>query len=238
MAKLLLVEDDTNLRHSLAEFLGAEGFEVWQAESVGNAREKLQEKPDVVILDWMLGNASGVDLLAEWRRQGVTCPVVMLTAKTELVDKVLGLELGADDYLTKPFAPRELLARLRVQLRRAAPAVAESFLQHSGIRLDVLNKEVRYQGRQIELTKLEYLLLKTFLENPGRIFSREELLNQVWGYDRYPTTRTIDTHVLQLRQKFEPELFETVRGMGYRFAKTWHSPDIADRLIRESARRT
>ncbi len=216
MATLLLVEDDKNLRHSLSEFLSAEGFKVLEAEGSNCARALLQEQPDLVILDWMLSGESGIDLLSEWRREGRRNPVLMLTAKTGLVDKVLGLELGADDYLTKPFEPRELLARIRVQLRRSqAPVV--SFLSHSGIRLDTVKKEVLFHEMRVDLTKMEFLLLKTFLENPSKVFSREELLNQVWGYENYPTTRTIDTHVLQLRQKFDPTFFETIRGMGYRF---------------------
>lgn len=216
MPKLLLVEDDRNLRVSLAEFLAGEGLDIWQAADVTEARALMQRGPDLAVLDWMLAGASGIDLLKEWRRAGNACPVVMLTAKSDLVDKVLGLELGADDYLTKPFEPRELLARLRVQLRRAG-AAPEACLSHSGIRLDDVKKEVRFRGRALDLTKMEFHLLKLFLENPRRVFSRDEILNQVWGYDHFPTTRTVDTHVLQLRQKLDPSYFETVRGMGYRF---------------------
>ena len=219
MAKLLLVEDDLNLRESLAGFLGGEGFRVNVAASAGEARARIDERPEIIVLDWMLGPESGVDLLAEWRRQGIACPILLLTAKSDLVDKVLGLELGADDYLTKPFEPRELLARLRVQLRRKAPTV-EARLRHSGIELDGVEKRVWFHGENVEMTKMEFRLLKTFLENPARVFSREELLNQVWGYDHFPTTRTVDTHVLQLRQKLDPSFFETVRGMGYRFQGT------------------
>lgn len=216
MIRLLLVEDDPNLMESLASFLRFEGFEVIQAFSLAEGRVRMAESPRLVILDWRLGDGQGVELLKEWREKAIFCPVILLTARTELIDKVLGLELGANDYVTKPFEPRELLARIRVQLRHQTPEV-EVTLEGAGISLCVKTREVRWNGQPVALKKMEFELLKVFLENPDKVFSRDELLNTVWGYDNYPTSRTIDTHVLTLRQKFGDQPFETIRGIGYRF---------------------
>ena len=213
---LLLVEDDVNLSSSLKELLESENFKTTCSRDLKNARKEMKAAPDAVVLDWHLPDGQGIDLLREWRNSGNQTPVLLLTAKSDVVDKVLGLELGADDYLTKPFEPRELLARLRVQLRKSN-INNEHVVESGPIRLDFRNKEVSYLGKIVDLTKMEFQLLQLFLENPKQVFSREELLNQVWGYENYPTTRTIDTHVLQLRQKFEPSFFETIRGMGYRY---------------------
>lgn len=215
MSQVLLVEDDLNLQKSLSEFLRGEGYEVSTTGSFEEALTKSPKRFEAIILDWMLNGKSGIDLLKKWRREGEETPVILLTAKSDLVDKILGLELGADDYLTKPFEPRELLARIRVQTRKAASTL--SVPTSSRIRLNPDTKEVKFDETPIELTKMEYHLLKLFIENPNKVFSRDELLNQVWGYDSYPTTRTVDTHILQLRQKLSPELFETIRGMGYRY---------------------
>ena len=220
MIRLLLVEDDDRLAASLGDYLANEGFEVCRAGTVAQARRDLEPAIELVILDWRLPDGSGVDLLSEWRKGGVTVPVVMLTARTDLVDRVLGLELGANDYVTKPFEPRELLARIRVRLRerQVAPArAAPEVLRGAGIELRVDTREVRWRDQPVELTRQEFTLLRLLLENPNRVLSREEILNLAWGYESYPTTRTVDTHMLQLRRKFAPELFETVRGIGYRF---------------------
>ena len=162
----------------------------------------------------------GIDLLRQMRHSEIGVPVILLTARTELVDKILGLETGANDYITKPFEPRELVARIRVQLRQksnksaaAAPPAVASFEE---LQMDFSSREVRFRGKKIETTRMEYELLKLFVESPNRVFSREELLNRAWGYDTFPTTRTVDTHILQLRQKLADQLFETVRGIGYR----------------------
>ncbi len=216
MTRLLLVEDDPNLMESLASFLRFEGFEVVPALSLAEGRVRMAECPRLVILDWRLGDGQGVELLKEWREAGNFCPVILLTARTELIDKVLGLELGANDYVTKPFEPRELLARIRVQLRQQTPE-ADVNLEGAGISLCLKTREVRWNRQSVALKKMEFELLKVFLENPDKVFSRDELLNTVWGYDNYPTSRTIDTHVLALRQKFGDEPFETIRGIGYRF---------------------
>lgn len=181
----------------------------------------MPKKPDLVLLDWMLPDGQGIDLLRDLRNKGLKVPVIFLTAKADVIDKVLGLESGANDYVTKPFEPRELLARVRLRLRSTSSQAVESDALHSGgIEVNDREKRVFYRRQEVNLTKMEYLLLKLFLENPGRVFSREELLNKVWGYDSYPTTRTVDNHVLQLRQKLKESYFETVRGIGYRFRRS------------------
>jgi DNA-binding response OmpR family regulator len=219
---ILLVEDEVNVSGPLADYLAKEGFRVARAGTLAEAETRLEEaRPELVLLDWMLPDGQGIELLKRLRARGLEVPTILLTARAELVDKVLGLELGANDYVTKPFEPRELVARIRVQLRAAEPGarapVGESPLERAGIRMEPRSREVRYEGKMLELTKTEYELLRVFLENPNQVFSREELLKQVWGYEQYPTTRTVDTHILQLRQKTKALLFETVHGIGYRF---------------------
>jgi len=216
-----LVEDEPGIHEPLARFLRGEGYDVEIATTAAAARAAFAAGPDLVILDWMLPDGQGKDLLAAWRTAQATTPVIMLTARAELIDKVLGLELGADDYVTKPFEPRELLARVKVRLR--APAQRKT-LAHGGVEIDDVERRVRFHGNVVEMTKMEFDLLNIFVENAGKVFSRDELLNVVWGFDAYPTTRTVDTHVLQLRQKLAPELFETVRGIGYRMSRTPDAP--------------
>jgi DNA-binding response OmpR family regulator len=171
----------------------------------------------------MLPDGQGIDLLRELRNKKNMTPVIILTAKADLIDKVLGLETGANDYLTKPFEPRELLARIHVQERlnqKGGTAVPEKkVFELNEIVMDLVKREVTFKGTLVELTKMEFDLLHLLLEYPNRAFGREELLNKVWGYENYPTTRTVDTHVLQLRQKFYDDLIETVRGVGYRLRK-------------------
>lgn len=215
--KLLLVEDDKDLAESLQEYLLTEGFEVFLAHSCREAQQHGPMADDVVILDWMLPDGAGIDVLRAWREQGVQTPVIMLTARVELVDRVVGLELGANDYITKPFEPRELLARIRVQLRGHAKGEAvETNLRCGELFMNTSTREVRFSDAVLELSRQEYALLRLLMENPNRVYSREEILNQAWGYDSFPTTRTVDTHILQLRQKTVSHLIETVRGIGYR----------------------
>lgn len=217
MKKILLIEDELNLQKSLAEYLSKEGFLVITSSSLHDAETSLTEKPDLILLDWMLPDGQGIELIKKWRTAGNMIPIILLTARSELIDKVLGLELGANDYLTKPFEPRELLARIHVQIRSLAPKENRDVMTIANIQFVTSSREVFYLNTKLDLTKTEYDLLKIFVENPNKVFSREELLNQVWGYDRTPTTRTVDTHILQLRQKTHAELFETMHGVGYRF---------------------
>lgn len=220
---LLIVDDEAEIREPLAAYLKAEGFVAVTASDGATARTQLTaHDPALVILDWMLPDGHGTDILRGWRQEGRTVPVILLTAKADLVDKVVGLELGANDYVTKPFEPRELLARVKAHLRASAPAAAApapQSLAFGKVALDLRARTVALDGKTVEMTKLEYELLKLFVENVGRVFSRDELLNRVWGYESYPTTRTVDTHVLQLRQKLPGVAFETVRGIGYRLTK-------------------
>ena len=223
MTKLLLVEDDKILQESIQECLKLEGFEVIVSGSLEEARKNLEQQPDLIILDWMLPDGQGIEILRDLQREENRIPIIMLTARSDLIDKVLGLEMGADDYITKPFELRELVARIRVQLRNKSDSLVStdnqtnsSLIMAHGISMNLASMQVEYENQIIQLTKMEYSLLKMFLESPGQVFSRDELLDQVWGL-RYPTTRTVDMHVKQLRQKFNTELFETVHGTGYRF---------------------
>lgn len=223
MPKILLVEDEVNVRAALCDYLTQQQLEVVEASSFKEAQLRISQNPDLILLDWMLKDGQGIELLREWRKKGINTPCIMLTARTDLVDKIVGLELGANDYLTKPFEPRELLARIHVQLRQiellknpGKPA-AESQLAVGDFRMNRETHEIYFQNELLPLSKTEFNLLQTFLENPHRVFARDELLNRVWGFERNPTTRTVDTHLLQLRQKTKSSLFETVHGIGYRF---------------------
>ncbi|MBS1960897.1 MAG: response regulator transcription factor [Bdellovibrionales bacterium] len=217
-ATLLLVEDDPNLGAGLEKRLRDEGFAVIRAGRLSDAEREFRARAfDLVLLDWMLPDGQGIDFLRKLRIEGVRTPILLLTARSEVVDRVLGLEMGANDYLPKPFDPRELVARIRVQLRQPeATPVPGRVLAVGGIRLDLEKRAATLDGRAVELTKMEFELLRLFIEHPDRVFSREELLNQVWGYNQFPTTRTVDTHLVQLRQKFGDDRFETIRGVGYR----------------------
>jgi DNA-binding response OmpR family regulator len=219
-AQILIVEDDENLGATLKSFLRDEGHNVDLAQSLAQAREVDLSQKELIILDWMLPDGQGIDYLRELRADGKKIPIIMLTARTEVIDKVVGLESGADDYLTKPFEPRELAARIRVQLRHqdssddSADSAEQTILGE--LVIDKAQREIRYKGNLIEFTKMEFEFLSLLAESPNRAFSREEILNKVWGYENYPSTRTVDTHVLQIRQKLYDELIETVRGVGYK----------------------
>lgn len=216
---MLVVEDEPEIQASLRSLLEREGYRVSVAGSVAEGRTALANDVDLVLLDWRLPDGEGIDLLRELRKTS-DLPVVMVTARVDVIDKVLGLEIGADDYVTKPVEPRELLARVRARLRvkNRAPVEGKT-LEHNGVRLDLETRAVTFEGRTIEMTRMEFNLLQLLVEHPGRVFSREELLNKVWGYERTPTTRTVDTHIVQLRNKLKPELIESMRGIGYRLVK-------------------
>lgn len=218
--KILLVEDDKNLGTSLKRYLESENYQVEWCESLKYAREKDVSDYKCVILDWMLPDGQGIDFLKEVREKKSNIPIMMLTARNELIDKVIGLESGANDYITKPFEPRELVARLRVQMRNAEMVKVEDAVEvitHGGLTIDRGRRVVTFNGEEKVLTKMEFDLLMLLAEKPGRAFSRDEILNKVWGFENFPTTRTVDTHVLQLRQKFNDNMIETVRGVGYKF---------------------
>lgn len=218
--KILIVEDDESLGSTLRTFLRDEGYSADLAPSITEAKTKDYQDYELMILDWMLPDGQGIDYLRELRGGGVKIPVIMLTARTEVIDKVVGLESGADDYLTKPFEPRELAARIRVQLRHQSEkgdtGADQVQMKLGDLIIDRERREVTYKNQIVDFTKMEYEFLVLLAESPNRAFSREEILNKVWGYENYPSTRTVDTHVLQIRQKLYDSLIETVRGVGYR----------------------
>ncbi len=225
MRRVLLVEDEPGLVLTLTDRLRSEGFEVASAQDglTGLARAA-GEAWDVILLDVMLPGMSGFDLCRDLRQKGIRTPVIMLTARGQVIDKVLGLKLGADDYLTKPFDMLELLARIEVQLRRAAPGPSGGHeFRFGDVVMDTRKAEVTRGGASLDLSAREFLLLKYFLEHRGDTITREQLLNEVWGYNAVPSTRTVDVHVAWLRQKIEPnprhpQYILTVHGLGYKFA--------------------
>jgi len=224
--RILLVEDDAALQLALRDRLSGEGF-VLECVGDGNEGEKRASTTayDLILLDVMLPGKDGFDIARELRIKGVDTPILMLTARGEVTDKVVGLQLGADDYLTKPFEFIELLARIRALLRRSERAVArrhsEAF-EFGSVSVNFPNAEVLRDGEPIHLSALEFQLLCHFVENPGVVLSRDELLDAVWGYNAMPSTRTVDVHVARLRQKLEanpshPQHIRTVIGLGYKF---------------------
>lgn len=225
MNKVLLVEDDHNLGMSIMDSLKKEGLDMTLARSIAEAQVLRADTYDVILLDWMLPDGQGIDFLKDLRANNYNTPVIMLTARADLIDKVLGLETGANDYVTKPFELRELIARIRVQLRERSEKLSHGEQPHTQLERGslVIDTEARkciYRGGEIVLTKMEFNLLHLLAASPKITFSREKLLDKVWGLDNYPTTRTVDTHVLQLRQKLDSDIIETIRGIGYRFGHT------------------
>jgi two-component system alkaline phosphatase synthesis response regulator PhoP len=220
--RILVVDDEPNLLFMLTDRLEAEGYQV-EAERDGDAglARASSGSFDAIILDGMLPGRDGFDVCQTLRQRGVRVPVLMLSARAQVVDRVVGLKLGADDYLTKPFDVTELLARLQALLRRAMPIDLDSF-RFGDVTLDFRKAEVSRAGVRVELTAREFTLLVYLVEHRGATVSRNELLNQVWGYDAMPTTRTVDVHIALLRRKLEthsrkPRHFLTVFGLGYKF---------------------
>ncbi len=225
MSRVLLIEDEPGLVLTLTDRLRSEGHDVGSAtDGASGLRLAASEPWDVILLDVMLPGKGGFDVCRDLRQQGVTTPIIMLTARGQVVDKVLGLRLGADDYLTKPFDMLELLARIDVQLRRAPAAGAGAAQFRFGdVVVDTRKAEVTRAGQVLDLSAREYLLLKYFVEHRGETLTREQLLNDVWGYHSMPSTRTVDVHVAWLRQKIEPHVRHpqyilTIHGLGYKFA--------------------
>jgi DNA-binding response OmpR family regulator len=224
MSRILVVEDDAAILRGLADNLACESHDVLTATDGERACSIVREqKPDLVILDLMLPRMSGYDVCRTLRGEGVTTPILMLTARGDESDRVLGLDLGADDYLTKPFSIRELLARVRALLRRtqaAAPSI--DVLHFEDTSIDFKRYEARNAGGPIDMTKKEFGVLRYLAARAGEVVTREELLDQVWGYDSMPTTRTVDNHVASLRAKLEddpsqPRHLQTVHGVGYKW---------------------
>lgn len=218
MKKILIAEDNQSILKNLKEYLSREGFDVISTDSIKSAKEISLKDMDLVILDWMLPDGQGIDLVKEIKTQYKNLPIIMLTARVEITDKVLGLEMGADDYLTKPFDPRELVARIRVQLRKKEDHSSETgeTIFQSGVSIEIQTRKVTYENREVRLNRMEFDLIKFLLLHPNTVFSRQELLDQVWGVDSFPTTRTVDQHILNLRNKLSSNLIETIRGVGYR----------------------
>ncbi len=215
-ATVLVVEDDDAVRELVAYHLSRAGFHVLEAADAGAGWRQL-ERADAVVLDWMLPDESGLAWLARLRgRQGLTVPVLLLTARAREVDRVEGLEGGADDYLVKPFSAAELVARVRALLRRAPP---RGTLMVGRLTIDPERARVRFGDSEMTLTRREYELLLFFAEHPGRVFTRGELLDRVWGEDFVGSERTVDQHVAQLRGRLGAGAIETVRGRGYRLAE-------------------
>jgi len=223
MQKVLVIEDDKRIHKTLKLLFESEGYSLEVALDGPSGLEAFRSiRPSVVILDLKLPKMSGRDVLREIRKEAPSQPVIILSALSEEVDKVLLLELGADDYVTKPFGPKELLARVRAVTRRVERSLSAECYSFGDILVDFAKMEVTRDGKPVTLTAHEFKTLKFFTENPERVVSRDELLNQVWGYECYPTTRTVDNHILKLRQKLErdpenPLHFRTIHRVGYKF---------------------
>jgi len=224
MVRILVIEDDRAVQRALKRLFESEGFIV---DSSYDGPEGLQtfraSPPSVVVLDLRLPGMAGKDLCREIKQSSPEVPVIVLSAAADVADKVLLLELGADDYVTKPFSPRELLARVNVAMRHSRRMFPQVF-SFGDVVVDFARMQVTRAGQGVACTPQEFKILKFFAANPERVVSREELLNEVWGYETYPTTRTVDNHIMRLRQKVEhnpssPIHFRTVHGAGYRFVK-------------------
>jgi two-component system phosphate regulon response regulator PhoB len=226
---ILLVEDETALVELLRYNLEKEGFRVSAASDGEEGLAAIGEsRPDLLILDWMLPHVSGIEVCRQLRRKPETrdLPVIMLTARGEEGDRVRGLEVGADDYVTKPFSPSELVARVRAVLRRTRPSSDDEVLTYGGIVMDLASHRVIRNSRGVHLGPTEFRLLRYFLERPGRVFSREQLLDGVWGRDIYVEPRTVDVHIRRLRKALnapgERDLIRTVRSAGYALDELVH----------------
>ena len=219
---ILIVEDDPALVELVKYNLEKDGYDTAIATDGEMALTLVEEQePVLVVLDWMLPKLSGIEVCRRLRQRASTAklPIIMLTARGEEDDRIKGLESGADDYIVKPFSPSELTARVRAVLRRSRPELTEEVLSYEGITMDLVTHRVKRNERTLHLAPTEYRLLKVLLERPGRVFSREQLLDQAWGRDIYVEQRTVDVHVRRLRKAIngdgEPDLIRTVRGAGY-----------------------
>jgi DNA-binding response OmpR family regulator len=222
MQNILVIDDDESLRDTITVMLEQEGFRVCSAADGRTGFEKaLTIKPDLLVIDLRLPGMTGTEICKQLRGAQIQTPILVLSAVGDEVDKVLLLEIGADDYVVKPFGRRELLARIRALLRRTAPE-ARKIVRFSDVEIDLERRVVLRRGEETKMTPAEYNLLTYFLQNPDRPLTRDMILNSVWGYTSFPNTRTVDAHVVKLRQKLEPDPnvprhFLTVHGVGYRF---------------------
>ncbi len=226
---ILIVEDESPLVEVIRYNLEKEGF---RASVAVDGEEALilvdEDKPDLIILDWMLPRLSGIEVCRQLRKKGEArnMPIIMLTARSEESDRVQGLDSGADDFIAKPFSPKELMARVRAILRRSRPSLSEEQLSYADIVMDLATHRVTRSERAVHLGPTEFRLLRVLLERPGRVFSREQLLDTVWGRDIYVETRTVDVHILRLRKALndaaESDLIRTVRGAGYALDSAAH----------------
>jgi len=224
---VLIIEDERAIREMIRFALEREGHDVFEAEDGRNAAEVLaSERPDLMVVDWMLPDVSGIELIRRFRRDEVLrdVPVIMLTARGEESDKVKGLESGADDYMTKPVAIRELNARIKALLRRSRDFREEEVLRQGPLRLDLASHQLYVENAPVHLGQTEYKLLQFFMTHAGRVYSRAQLLDFVWGRNVYVEERTVDVHILRLRKALKPSglesMIQTVRGAGYRFVET------------------
>jgi DNA-binding response OmpR family regulator len=222
--RILIIEDEPAMVEGLRDNFEYEGYDVISAgDGVAGLDRALTDDPDLVVLDVMMPRMSGLDVCKQLKAKRPALPIIMLTARGQEIDKVVGLELGADDYVTKPFSIRELMARVKAVLRRVSPpASAPDLYRFSDVEVNIRGNQVLRAGAQVDLSAKEFALLAYFVSHPGETLSRDRLLDAVWGYENYPNTRTVDTHIVHLRQKLEPNPEEprfilTVHGSGYKF---------------------
>lgn len=228
--QLLIVEDEAPIRDMVRFALERAGYSILEAENVSEARVKMAEKrPDLILMDWMLTGQSGLDLVRQIKNDELVrdIPIIMLTARGEEEDKIRGLEVGADDYVTKPFSPKELIARIKAVLRRGSPHAGEEPTEINGLKLEPNTHRVFSRGNVVEMGPTEFRLLYFFMTHPERVYSRAQLLDRIWGNNVYIEERTVDVHVGRLRKVLTPfghdQLIQTVRGAGYRFSARGHS---------------
>jgi DNA-binding response OmpR family regulator len=224
--RILIIEDEPAMVAGLRDNFEYEGYDVISADDgVSGLERVVAEDPDLIVLDVMMPRMSGLEVCKQVKVRRPSIPIIMLTARGQEIDKVLGLELGADDYVTKPFSIRELMARIKAVLRRVPPQAALPDVYRFGdVEVDVRGNQVRRAGRAVELSAKEFALLAYFISHPGETLSRDRLLDAVWGYQNYPNTRTVDTHIVHLRHKVEPDpeqprFIVTVHGTGYKFVE-------------------
>ena len=222
---ILIVEDEASIREMVRFSVGHAGFNVREAGDIEQAYERIADRiPDLILLDWMLPDVSGIEFAMRLKQADLTrrIPLIMLTARTEEIDRLKGFEIGADDYVTKPFSPRELTARIKAVLRRSSPEDDEDQLEVNGLVLDMIGHRVKAQGTEIHMGPTEFRLLHFLMSNSDRAFSRDQLLDRVWGVNVYVEDRTVDVYIRRLRKVMAPfgydRLIQTVRGLGYRLS--------------------